>query len=199
VAEIVARAARTLEDLGANVEEAPALPDAREPMAVIWRVVFEAIVRTQIAPRVGPEDMDPHLRELAHAGERIDAATYYDAVSLFRIAFFGELEALFGRYRLLVSPTLAVPPFPHPGEGRAGPDSVAGQAVNPFLGWLLTYQFNLTGQPAISIPCGFTADGLPVGLQIAGRPGADEDVLRAAAAFEAATGFSGPRPALSAG
>jgi Asp-tRNA(Asn)/Glu-tRNA(Gln) amidotransferase A subunit family amidase len=198
VAEIVARSVGTFGDLGANVEEAPALPDARQPMTVIWRVVFEAIVRTQIAPRVGPEDMDPHLRELAEAGERLSAADYYDAVSLFRIAFFGELEALFRRYRLLVSPTLSVPPFPHPGEGRPGPDQVAGQAVNPFLGWLLTYQFNLTGQPAVTVPCGFTAGGLPIGLQIVGRPGADEDVLRAAAAFEAATGFSGPRPGLSA-
>jgi aspartyl-tRNA(Asn)/glutamyl-tRNA(Gln) amidotransferase subunit A len=185
VAAIVARAVGVFEDLGANVEAAPALPDAREPMAVIWRVVFEAIVREQIAPRVGPDEMDPHLRELAETGARIDAAAYYEAVSLFRIAFFHELEARFGRYRLLVSPTLAVPAFPHPEHGRPGPETVAGQPVNPFLGWLLTYHFNLTGQPAISIPCGFTENGLPVGLQIVGRPGADEDVLRAAAAFEA--------------
>jgi aspartyl-tRNA(Asn)/glutamyl-tRNA(Gln) amidotransferase subunit A len=198
VAEIVARAARTFEDVGANVEDAPPLPDARAPMTVIWRVVFEAIVREQIRPHVAPEQMDPHLRELADAGERIDAAAYYDAVSLFRIALYHELEQLFRRYRLLVTPTLAVPPFPHPGEGRPGPDHVAGESVNPFLGWLLTYHFNLSGQPAVSLPCGFSAAGLPIGLQIVGRPGADEDVLRAAAAFEAATGFSAQRPPLSA-
>jgi Asp-tRNA(Asn)/Glu-tRNA(Gln) amidotransferase A subunit family amidase len=104
------------------------------------------------------------------------------------------MEKLFGRYLLLVSPTLAVAPFPHPEHGRPGPETVAGEAVNPFLGWLLTYHFNLTGQPAISIPCGFTADGLPVGLQIAGRPGADEDVLRAAAAFEASASRTTPNP-----
>jgi Asp-tRNA(Asn)/Glu-tRNA(Gln) amidotransferase A subunit family amidase len=192
VAEIVARAVGAFADLGANVEEAPALPDAREPMTVIWRVVFEAIVRTQIAPRIAAEDMDPHLRELAADGAKIDAATYYDAVSLFRIAFFHELEALMGRYRLLVSPTLAVPAFPHPEHGRPGPDTVAGQRVNPFLGWLLTYHFNLSGQPAISIPCGFTENGLPVGLQIVGRPGADEDVLRVAAAFETSVSRTTP-------
>jgi Asp-tRNA(Asn)/Glu-tRNA(Gln) amidotransferase A subunit family amidase len=163
-------------------------------MAVIWRVVFEAIVREQIAPHVGPDEMDPHLRELADAGARIDAAAYYDAVSLFRIAFFHELEALMSRYRLLVSPTLAVPAFHHPEHGRPGPETVAGQPVNPFLGWLLTYHFNLTGQPAISIPCGLTASGLPVGLQIAGRPGADEDVLRAAAAFEASASRTTANP-----
>jgi len=58
----------------------------------------------------------------------------------------------------------------------------------------MTYHFNLTGQPAVSVPCGFTAGGLPIGLQIAGRPGADADVLRAAAAFEAATDFPRRRP-----
>jgi Asp-tRNA(Asn)/Glu-tRNA(Gln) amidotransferase A subunit family amidase len=194
VAEIVGRAVGAFEDLGAHVEEAPALPDAREPMAVIWRVVFEAIAREQIAPAVGPEDMDPHLRELQAAGERIDAATYYGAVSLFRISLFHAMERLFGRYRVLVSPTLAVAPFPHPEHGRPGPETVAGEQVNPFLGWLLTYHFNLTGQPAISIPCGFTEAGLPIGLQIAGRPGADEDVLRAAAAFEASASRTTTNP-----
>ena len=194
VARIVARAVTTLEDLGAHVEEAPALPDARDAMATIWRVVFEAIVREQIAPVIGPDEMDPHLRDLAEHGARIDAATYYDAVSLFRIALFHEMERIFGRLRLLVSPTLAVPAFHHPEHGRPGPERVAGEAVNPFLGWLLTYHFNLTGQPAISVPCGFTEDGLPVGMQIAGRPGADEDVLRAAAAFEASASRTIPNP-----
>jgi len=163
-------------------------------MMVIWRVVFEAIAREQIAPHIGPEEMDPHVRKLAEAGARIDAASYYRAVSLFRIELFHTLEALAGQYRLLISPTVTVPAFPHPGERRPGPERVAGQEIDPLLGWLLTYHFNLTGQPAISVPCGITADGLPVGLQIAGRPGADEDVLRAAAAFEAATAFADRRP-----
>jgi amidase len=199
IRQAVTTAAGTFTELGADVDDGvPALPDAREPMAVIWRVVFEAIVREQIRPRVGESEIDPHLHDLAHAGARIDAATYYRAVSLFRIDLFHTLEALFRRYRLLVTPTLAVGPFPHPGEGRPGPDRVAGEQVDPFLGWLLTYHFNLTGQPAVSVPCGFTEDGLPIGLQIVGRPGADEDVLRAAAAFEAATGFPRHRPPLSA-
>jgi Asp-tRNA(Asn)/Glu-tRNA(Gln) amidotransferase A subunit family amidase len=194
IRDAVTKAAQTIAELGADVDAAPPLTDAREPMTVIWRVVFEAIVREQIRPAIGPDEMDPHLRELAEAGARIDAAGYYDAVSLFRIALYHELEQLFRRYRLLVTPTLAVAPFPHPGEGRPGPDRVAGERVNPFLGWLMTYHFNLTGQPAVSVPCGFTAGGLPIGLQIAGRPGADEDVLCAAAAFEAATGFPRQRP-----
>jgi len=57
--------------------------------------------------------------------------------------------------------------------------------------------FNLTGQPAATVPCGFTSDGLPVGLQIVGRPYADAAVLRAAAGFEALQPWAQHRPPLS--
>jgi aspartyl-tRNA(Asn)/glutamyl-tRNA(Gln) amidotransferase subunit A len=65
------------------------------------------------------------------------------------------------------------------------------------LGWLLTYPFNLTGQPAISVPCGFSAEGLPIGLQIVGRRHADAIVLRAAAAYEEAAPWADMRPPIA--
>jgi aspartyl-tRNA(Asn)/glutamyl-tRNA(Gln) amidotransferase subunit A len=194
VVGVVARAASTFEELGARVDAGfPALPDAREPMATIWRVIFSVVARDQVEPVVGREGMDPHLAELLDAGSRVEAATFHRAMGPFRIRLFRRLEELFRRFRILVTPTLAVPPFPHPTGGRPGPERVAGEEIDPFLGWLLTYHFNLSGQPAITVPCGLTEDGLPVGMQIVGRPGADEDVLRAAAAFEAAHGPA-PRP-----
>jgi len=61
-----------------------------------------------------------------------------------------------------------------------------------------TYPFNLTGQPAATVPCGFTSEGLPVGLQIVGRWHADSTVLRAAACFEAAQPWAHHRPRLGA-
>jgi len=65
------------------------------------------------------------------------------------------------------------------------------------LSWVaFTYPFNLTGQPAATVPCGFTADGLPVGLQIVGARLQDVLVLRAAAAFEAAVPWAASRPTL---
>ena len=64
-----------------------------------------------------------------------------------------------------------------------GPSEVDGVAVDELIGWCLTYHFNYTGHPACSIPAGM-ADGLPVGMQIVGRRGADADVLAASAAFE---------------
>jgi aspartyl-tRNA(Asn)/glutamyl-tRNA(Gln) amidotransferase subunit A len=84
--------------------------------------------------------------------------------------------------------------------GRSAPESYASSPDDliPFPDWIpFTYPFNLTGQPAASVPCGFTKDGLPVGLQIVGRRFADQTVLRSAAAFERARPWEGRRPTLS--
>jgi Asp-tRNA(Asn)/Glu-tRNA(Gln) amidotransferase A subunit family amidase len=93
---------------------------------------------------------------------------------------------------VLATPTLAVPPFST--KLPMGPDRVAGVKVDPQVDWAFTWPFNLTGQPAVSIPCGWTKDGLPLGLQLVGRRGADGLVLRVAAAIEALAPWSGRRP-----
>jgi Asp-tRNA(Asn)/Glu-tRNA(Gln) amidotransferase A subunit family amidase len=110
------------------------------------------------------------------------------------ITTFVEKSAggFFDGFDLLATPTIALPPFPHP--RGLGPERVAGQAVDPHLGWLFTWPFNLTGQPAVSIPCGWTADGLPLGLQLVGRHGADGLILRVAALLEGTNPWSQRRP-----
>src|SRR5262245_33568412 len=78
------------------------------------------------------------------------------------------------------------------------PPEIDGHKLDNPLDWIsLCYPFNLTGQPAISVPCGWTEHGLPVGLQIVGRRFADVTVLRAAAAFEALAPWADRRPALA--
>ena len=203
VEPVVAAAARAaadrLADLGATVDErTPDVPDPREAMAVIWRVSLGTIAHERVLPVVGRDGMDPHLGELLDAARGISAIEHYRASQLFRHAFFRAMSAFFEDYRLLVTPTLAVAPFPHPEAARPGPTHAAGRQIDPFLGWVLTYHFNLTGQPAISIPCGLTDDGLPVGLQIVGRCGADADVIRAASALEEALGPRDWQPPLGA-
>jgi amidase/aspartyl-tRNA(Asn)/glutamyl-tRNA(Gln) amidotransferase subunit A len=90
-----------------------------------------------------------------------------------------------GRYRLLVTPTLACLPVDNAADGNTkGPDRINGEPVDPLIGWCLTYPVNFTGHPAASIPAGLSADNLPVGMQIIGRRYADADVLAASAAFE---------------
>lgn len=94
---------------------------------------------------------------------------------------------------VLATPTLAVPPFS--AKLPLGPDRVAGAKIDPHLEWAFTWPFNLTGQPAVSIPCGWTKQGLPLGLQLVGQRGADGLVLRVAAALEALAPWSDRRPA----
>jgi aspartyl-tRNA(Asn)/glutamyl-tRNA(Gln) amidotransferase subunit A len=102
------------------------------------------------------------------------------------------LREFFAEYDLLLTPTVAVEPFKHPANGL-NPAGLEGSLAEQFLGWVLTYPFNMTGQPAISVPCGVSGAGLPIGLQVVGRHGADAAVLTAAAAYERANGW-GLRP-----
>ena len=99
----------------------------------------------------------------------------------------------FQQYELFLTPTIATPPYE---SGIFGPSEVAGEAVSSPLEPFFTHPFNLTGQPAASIPVGFTDSGLPVGLQIVGRRFAEKTVLRASACFEAARPWADRWPAL---
>ena len=86
-----------------------------------------------------------------------------------RARYTAAMDAFFERHDLLVTPTMPCPPF------RAGADQPGWVAGRPteYLSWTaFTYPFNVTGQPAASVPCGRDSDGLPVGLQIVGRRGA---------------------------
>ncbi|MBI2468866.1 MAG: amidase, partial [Candidatus Rokubacteria bacterium] len=106
-----------------------------------------------------------------------------------RAAFTEVVRRFFGRYDLLLTPTLPVPAFAAERDTPEGAPTI--------LSWgAFTYPFNLTQQPAATVPCGVTADGLPVGLQIVGRRLADPQVLAASAAFEAIQPWHRKRPPL---
>jgi aspartyl-tRNA(Asn)/glutamyl-tRNA(Gln) amidotransferase subunit A len=98
-----------------------------------------------------------------------------------RNAFWQKVRVAFEQYDLLITPALAVPPFP---VGQDNADPLPNQMPRPLQWTQFTYPFNLTGQPAISVPCGWTKNGLPVGLQVIGRRFEDATVLRAARAWE---------------
>jgi aspartyl-tRNA(Asn)/glutamyl-tRNA(Gln) amidotransferase subunit A len=100
------------------------------------------------------------------------------------------------RYDLLLTPTLAVPPF---AIHMQGPEKIDGRYVQPAEFLCFTFPLNLTGQPAASVPAGFTADGLPVGLQIIGRHLDDPLVLLASKAFEEAAPWRDYWPPLVTG
>jgi len=105
-----------------------------------------------------------------------------------------HVAEFFGDRELLITPTMAVPAFPieHPHIIEINGRPVGKAMARSFL----TYAFSILGLPAISIPCGFTRGGLPVGLQIVGKRRGEAAVLRAAAAFEAARPWASSIPAI---
>jgi aspartyl-tRNA(Asn)/glutamyl-tRNA(Gln) amidotransferase subunit A len=139
--------------------------------------------------------MDPSLVKLVRNIERLSPTDYGEAVAK-RSVLWDTTRRFFDRFDLLLTPTLPVSAFeagqPNP-EGMPVP---AGSLV-PFPDWSpFTYPWNITGQPAASVPCGFTREELPVGLQIVGRRFADATVLRAAAAFEQVRPWNEKRPSV---
>jgi aspartyl-tRNA(Asn)/glutamyl-tRNA(Gln) amidotransferase subunit A len=167
-------------DLGAKVEERdPGFEDAGPIFQTHWFAGAAALIRT-VKDR---KPVDPGLIDVAAQGEKVTAAELLDA-QMKRGALGTHMNLFHRDYDLLVTPTLAVAAFD---VGQESPVKGRWTDWTPF-----TYPFNLTGQPAASIPCGFTRAGLPVGLQIVGPRYADALVLRAARAFETARPFKSP-------
>jgi aspartyl-tRNA(Asn)/glutamyl-tRNA(Gln) amidotransferase subunit A len=186
--KIAEAAARAFSEIGLEVEKAS--PDLGDP-SVILKALYGGAQAGAHAAR-SPEQkaqMDPELVQYAEASAGMSAVEYVRAVAA-RQALVDTLRRFFERYDLLLTPTLCLPAFP---LGLVGPREVAGRAVT-HLGWTLCYPFNYSGQPAVSVPAGWTARGLPVGLQIVGRRLEDALVLRAAAAFEALRPWATRRP-----
>ncbi len=105
-----------------------------------------------------------------------------------------RMDDLVRRYDMLLTPTLATPAF---AVGER-PDVIDGQAVDPVWGFTpFTFPINMSGHTAASVPCGFSADGMPIGLHVIGRMGDEANVLRACAAFEQARPWGDRRPAVS--
>jgi aspartyl-tRNA(Asn)/glutamyl-tRNA(Gln) amidotransferase subunit A len=181
VLRVTGVAVRVLPTLGWIVEEAdPGFDDPAE--------IADAFRYPGLAAAVGeaPERerarMDPTLVALVEAGRRM-TAEHVARAAVRRHALWAALARFFEHHDLLATPAVAVPPFP---VGQLPPLSVDGRPVGP-RGWIaFTYPFNLAGLPAIVVPAGWTATGLPVGLQLVGRRLDDARLLAAAAAFEAA-------------
>ena len=192
VARVTAAAAQRFGELGYEVEEAS--PDVADPwqlINVMW-CVGEAGVHGGRYPEVR-DSLDPGLAAIidtAHTYRALDLAAALRA----RHDYYHRMRAFMERYELLLTPTMPLPAFP---AGLDKPERIGTTELDAGLSWTpFTYPFNLTGQPAATVPCGFTSDGLPVGLQIVGRRHADSTVLAAAAAFEVAHPWSHHRPPL---
>ena len=191
VAAAFRRALGTLEALGARVEPVdPDLGAARDVFARHW---FPAAAR--VLAGLPPErvaEVDPGLRAMADEGAAMSAAEIMDAQRE-RGALATTLHLLLGEFDLLATPAVAIPAF---AAGVEVPDPARQRRWIDWAGF--SYPFNLSQQPAISVPCGRTEAGLPIGLQLVARKYREDLVLRAALAFERAEPQplpEAPRPA----
>jgi amidase len=193
VAELARRAARAFESLGCVVEEA--FPDVSD-----IRTIVAGTRAFGIVGRFGPyldehrDQMTQQLVQQVIDARRMDVATIAAAERL-RSDYYQRVRRFLQDHDYLLCPTVGVPAYR---IDRPLPTEVAGQRVRFQDALLCTYIFSVTGLPVISVPCGYTSNGLPVGLQIVGRWLREDSVLEAAAAFLQACPQHLKRPVLDA-
>ncbi len=191
VRRIAEAGANRFAEVGGRVEEAH--PGFQSPEAP-FHVLFSGSIAARLGEKL-PEwrdRFDPGLVSMIEQGMTWSAVDFVNAAN-WRRTLSDAFVKCFARYDLLLTPTLAAPPLP---VGVDYYEEIGGRKVSPSGWFAFTYPLNMTGYPAASVPCGWTADGLPVGLQIIGPRFADALVLRAAAAFETVAPWAAKRPPL---
>jgi aspartyl-tRNA(Asn)/glutamyl-tRNA(Gln) amidotransferase subunit A len=187
VAAGVERAVKAFSELGAEVEAVdPGFADPRAAWLTLWYSgAAKALGHLTAEQR---KRLDPGLLVHVERGERLSAVDFLTA-DVARTDLGRHMMQFHQRHDLLITPSVAVPAL------RVGTDLSDPQRDKEWIDWTpFSYPFNLTRQPAASVPCGLTTAGLPIGLQIVGRLYEDATVLRAARAFERS--YPAPRPAL---
>lgn len=185
VAAAVDAAVQLLTDAGAIVEQVdPGFSDPIDAYHALWFAGAGKVIMGYPEDRWG--ELDPGLLEIALAGQALTAMDLLDANQV-RADLGQRMGAFHEKFDLLVTPTVPIPAF------DVGLEVPAGSGMTRWAEWTpFTYPFNLTQQPGLSVPCGLTSAGLPIGLQIVGPRNADALVLRAGAAYESAAPFGRP-------
>ncbi|TDC66730.1 amidase [Actinomadura sp. GC306] len=195
VTGVVAQAAKVFEDLGCAVEEAcPDLSGADEVFRTLRAWHWDITLRPLLDER--RTDFKPSLAANIDAGRDLTGADIGRAEVL-HTALFHRVREFFERYDALLLPVSQVPPFD---AALEYPEEIAGEPMHDYLEWMRScFLISATGCPALSVPAGFTGDGLPVGLQIVGPHHADFAVLQIGHAFEQATECGSRRPPVPRG
>ncbi len=192
VSRVTAEAARLFEELGATVEE-PQLA-LEDPFPAFFDVFATGAYASygHLLERHRDDFTDYGLRSLEH-GTEVTGADLSRA--LLRVdQLRRQMEDFFDDYDLLLTPTMAVTAF----SVDEKPSVIGGRSVEPGWGYLpFTYPINMTGQTASSVPCGFSEDGMPIGLHLVGPAGSEAKVLQASAALEELRPWADKRPPVS--
>ncbi len=181
VLSVTRETAELFEGMGCTLEDAT--PESGAPFEIFGTIVIvEDYVGSGVLLKSHPDELMGYVKSTIEAGSRATGADYARAMAkLWK--FRARMEDFFEEYDLLLTPTTAVPAYPI----GSRPRDIMGQRVNKLWGATpFTASFNLSGNPAASVPCGFSSEGMPIGLQIVGRWGDEMSVLRASAALEKA-------------
>ena len=192
VAALVQAAAHRFSELGATVEEVPTPWAAAGPELIRF---FWSAHLTRLKPQLEKWEsrMDPGLVACIKAATNVSVAEYQAARER-KMAYVAAIHRWFQDWDFLLTPAVSVAAFP---AEKLMPDHWP-QHEWDWVSWAeFSYPFNMSWNPAASVPCGFTAEGLPVGLQIVGKRFDDLGVLQASAAFEAIQPWAAKRPALA--
>jgi len=193
VKEAVQKAIQVLEGLGVKVEPV-SLPLMKHALGVSFVILaVEALAYHERYLRTRPQDYSPEIRQRLGQAQFV-LGTHYVKAQRIRRLLCQEVEAVFRKVDALVTPTVPIP-APRIGEGFVTIEGTRQEARIALTS--LTRPFNLTGHPVISVPCGFTTSGLPIGLQIVGRTFDEATLLKVAYAYELSTGWSKRRPPLN--
>ncbi len=191
VAALVKKAAERFTELGAIVEEVKIPWAAPGPELIRF---FWSAHMTRLQPHLAKweSQMDPGLVACIKASENVSVAEYQAARER-KMPYIAAIHRWFGDWDFLLTPSVSVAAFP---AEKLMPDHWPHHDWD-WVSWAeFSYPFNMSWNPAASVPCGFTAEGLPVGLQIVGKRFDDLGVLQASAAFEQAQPWAGKRPSL---
>ncbi|MEZ5568653.1 MAG: amidase [Halioglobus sp.] len=187
----VKNAVAVFKSLGASVVETD--PGFASPMAAFGHLFYSGAANAMRDLGASKRAlMDPELVKVAEKAGKLSMLDYLDAVNK-RAAITERMATFHRKYDLLLTPTLPLTAFT---AGREVPEDwphTRWPSWTPF-----TYPFNMTGQPALSVPCGFDSNDLPIGLQLVGRRFDDACVLRAGHAYQTAASLTDRRPALFA-
>jgi amidase/aspartyl-tRNA(Asn)/glutamyl-tRNA(Gln) amidotransferase subunit A len=190
----VDKAVKAFEEAGARVEEVDVgIRRSQRELSDVW---CRFIAANQVAALEGfkrqgidllrdhRDDLPPELLHWDEIGRQLTAAQYLSDQAV-RSEVFDALRGVLDRYDFLVSPTLACLAVDNATDrNTVGPAEINGEAIDPLIGWCMTYLINYIGYPAATVPAGLADNGLPVGMQIVGRRYADSDVIAASAEFE---------------
>ena len=186
------RSAERLAEAGVTVTKAsPDWPvDPYDPFMVFWEATYAGFLDSY-DPAMAAK-MDPLLHDIAARGEVIDTLTYHRALGE-RVAIAAASRAFFNSFDAILAPVTQVSPF------TIDDDAPEGQTPDDWRWCPYTYIHNMTGEPAVSVPAGFTDDGLPIGVQLVGPAGSEERLLRLARTLEASLDCVAQRPTLLQG